>query len=234
MRVSGPPLLLASSAFLLSATPVAHGHTSRSLLGGVDSLLSGLSGLGISPLNPILSAVKAALSGEGIVQGVLGAAEGALGIEATYDYVVVGGGTAGNAIGYRLAEAGHSVAIIEAGLFYEIAKPLLGTTPGGDIIGIGSSMLDSVPTVDWEFQTEPQVGANNRKVHYARGKCLGGSSALNFMIHQRGSAGSYDMWAEEVGDDSYKCVTRFSPLTLGGWELYLLTATQVRCAAPLL
>ncbi|KAK8067230.1 hypothetical protein PG997_013977 [Apiospora hydei] len=167
----------------------------------LDDLLGGIGG---GLLNPLASAVKSVLSGEGLVQGVLGALEGALGVDQTYDYVVVGGGTAGNAVGYRLAEAGHSVAIVEAGLFYEIAKPVLGTTPGGDIIGIGASPLDSVPTVDWQFITEPQAGANGRRVHYARGKCLGGSSALNFMIHQRGSKGSYDKWADEVGDDSYR------------------------------
>jgi choline dehydrogenase len=109
---------------------------------------------------------------------------------------VVGGGTAGNAIGVRLAEAGFSVAIIEAGIFYEIGKPVF--------FGIGSSFIDAVPTVDWQFQTEPQAGANNRRLHYARGKCLGGSSALNFMIHHRGSKGSYEQWADMVGDDSYK------------------------------
>lgn len=121
-----------------------------------------------------------------------------------YDYVVVGGGTAGNAIGVRLAEAGFSVAIVEAGIFYEIGKPVLGSTPAGAFFGIGSSFIDTVPTVDWGFQTEPQTYANNRRIHYARGKCLGGSSALNFMIHHRGSKGSYEQWAEAVGDDSYK------------------------------
>lgn len=117
--------------------------------------------------------------------------------------MVVGGGTSGNAIGVRLAEAGFSVAIIEAGLFYEIGKPVLGSTPAGAFFGIGGELIDSLPTVDWEFITEPQTGANDREVHYARGKCLGGSSALNFMIHHRGSTGSYQQWADEVGDDSY-------------------------------
>jgi choline dehydrogenase len=121
-----------------------------------------------------------------------------------YDYVVVGGGTAGNAIGVRLAESGFSVAIIEAGIFYEVGKPVLGSTPAGAFFGIGSSFIDAVPTVDWQFQTEPQAGANNRRLHYARGKCLGGSSALNFMIHHRGSKGSYEQWADMVGDESYK------------------------------
>ncbi|KAF7531934.1 hypothetical protein G7054_g8440 [Neopestalotiopsis clavispora] len=200
MRLQASFLSLASSAILLGSLPFSNG-LDVPILSDLGDLLSGI---GVSITNPILSAVQAVLNGDGIVQGVLGAVEGALGVEATYDYVIVGGGTAGNAIGYRLAEAGYSVAIVEAGLYYEIAKPVLGSTPGGDIIGIGSSILDSIPTVDWEFLTEPQVGANNREVHYARGKCLGGSSALNFMIHHRGSKGSYDMWADEVGDASYQ------------------------------
>lgn len=157
-------LLFTLAAF---APPAAHGAPI------LDNLLGGIGG-GI--LNPLATTIKAVLSGEGLVQGTLGALGGVLGVDQTYDYVVVGGGTAGNAIAYRLAEAGHSVAVVEAGLFYEIAKPVLGTTPAGDIIGIGSSVLDSVPTVDWEFVTEPQAGANGRRVHYARGKCLGGSS----------------------------------------------------------
>ncbi|KAI0123316.1 hypothetical protein BJ170DRAFT_105047 [Xylariales sp. AK1849] len=198
MRFQTSSLSLASS--LLLASGCVQGISVKLPNSFNDSLV----GLGISLLNPILPAVEDVLSGDGLVEGVLGALEGALGVEATYDYVVVGGGTAGNAIGYRLAEAGYSVAILEAGLYYEIAKPVLGTTPAGDIIGVGASILDSVPTVDWEFITEPQTGANNREVHYARGKCLGGSSALNFMIHHRPNEGAFDTWAEAVGDDSYK------------------------------
>lgn len=157
-----------------------------------------------SILGPILEAGKTILSGQGLVHGVLGGVSGLLGVDQTFDYVVIGGGTGGNAIGVRLAEAGFSVAIIEAGLFYELGKPVLGSTPAGAFFGIGASSLDALPTVDWTYKTEPQSGANNRQVHYAQGKCLGGSSALNFMIHHRGSKGSYDQWAEMVGDDSYK------------------------------
>jgi choline dehydrogenase len=80
---------------------------------------------------------------------------------------------------------------------------VLGSTPAGAFFGAGGTLIDSVPTVDWSFVTEPQAGANGRKVHVAQGKCLGGSSALNFMIHHRGSTGSYDQWADLVGDDSY-------------------------------
>jgi len=130
----------------------------------------------LDPLaNPFLDTLKSVISGKGLVQGVLGSIQGAVGVEKTYDYVVVGGGTAGNAIGVRLAEAGYSVAIIEAGLYYQIGKPVLGSTPAGSIIGIGANPLDSDPIVDWVLMTEPQAGADNRRVHYAQGKCLGGS-----------------------------------------------------------
>lgn len=57
--------------------------------------------------------------------------------------------------------------------------------------------------MDWNFYTTPQAGAGNRKIHYARGKALGGSSARNFMIYHRGTRESYQQWADAVGDDSY-------------------------------
>lgn len=157
-------------------------------------------------LNPLLDSVGEIVTGGGIIEGTLGAVQGVLGVEQSFDYVVVGGGTGGNAVGVRLAEAGYSVAIIEAGIFYELGKPVLGSTPAGAFFGAGGKLIDSVPTVDWSFITEPQVGANDREVHYAQGKCLGGSSALNFMIHHRGSTGSYDQWADLVGDESYTWV----------------------------
>ncbi|KAH7309177.1 hypothetical protein B0I35DRAFT_398576 [Stachybotrys elegans] len=155
-------------------------------------------------LNPLLEVVDTVGSGAGLIEGTLGAVKGVLGAEQSFDYVIVGGGTAGNAIGVRLAEAGFSVAIIEAGLFYELGKPVLGTTPAGAFFGVGISPLDSFPTVDWGFITEPQAGANNRKFHLAQGKCIGGTSAFNFMVHHRASTGAYDMWADAVDDDSYK------------------------------
>jgi hypothetical protein len=128
-----------------------------------------------SILDPYDQLLKSILEGDGLVDGTIGTLQGALGIEATFDYVIAGGGTAGNAIGVRLAEAGHKVAIIEAGNFYQIGKPVLGATPQGDIIGVGASIIDNDPLVDWSFMTEPQGGLNGRKIHYARGKCLGGS-----------------------------------------------------------
>ncbi|KAG6368748.1 hypothetical protein INS49_002962 [Diaporthe citri] len=67
----------------------------------------------------------------------------------------------------------------------------------------GSSPTDTDPLVDWDFVTTSQTGANNRQIRYPRGKCLGGSSALNFMIYQRPDTGSMQLWADTVGDQSY-------------------------------
>ncbi|KAK4640614.1 hypothetical protein QC761_601080 [Podospora bellae-mahoneyi] len=130
--------------------------------------------------------------------------EGEFGISKEFDYVIVGGGTAGLTLANRLSEdPSISVAVVEAGSFYQITNPLLGKTPVGDVLFVGSDPSDTNPLVDWNFVTEPQRGANGRKIHYARGKCLGGSSARNFMIYQRGTVQSYQKWADAVGDESY-------------------------------
>jgi choline dehydrogenase len=96
-------------------------------------------------------------------------------LDATYDYVIVGGGTAGLTLAARLTEdPSTTVAVIEAGSLYEVTNPLLSTMPAGDVIFAGASPLDTNPLVDWNFVTTPQAGANGRKLHYPRGKCLGG------------------------------------------------------------
>jgi choline dehydrogenase len=156
-----------------------------------------------SIVNPLLETVESSLQGDGLIDGALGAVKGVLGGDQTFDYIVAGGGTAGAGVGVRLAEAGYSVAIIEAGGFYEIDKPVFSTTPAGSFFGVGASPLDTVPTTDWGFITEPQPFLNNRRIHYARGKCLGGTSALNFMVYHRGTTESYQRWADTVGDQSY-------------------------------
>ncbi|KXT16117.1 hypothetical protein AC579_5095 [Pseudocercospora musae] len=97
-----------------------------------------------------------------------------------FDYVIVGGGTAGLALANRLsADGSQRVAVIEAGSLYEVTNPVLSSTPAGDVFWAGSDPADTNPLVDWNFVTEPQAGANGRSIHYARGKCLGGSSARN-------------------------------------------------------
>ena len=94
---------------------------------------------------------------------------------ASYDYIIVGGGTAGLVMANRLSENGSvSVAVIEAGGYYEQVDPLFRTTPALDGDGIGADPA-STNSIDWNFVTAPQKGANNRQLHYARGKCLGGT-----------------------------------------------------------
>lgn len=97
--------------------------------------------------------------------------------DTTFDYVVVGGGTAGITIAARLAEHNHSVAVVEAGGVYELESPTA-TIPGADSLGVGSS-VKSTTLVDWKFVAQKVPGAGYRDVHYPRGKCLGGSYAPN-------------------------------------------------------
>ncbi|KAE9399651.1 alcohol oxidase [Gymnopus androsaceus JB14] len=126
------------------------------------------------------------------------------GEELSFDYIVIGGGTAGLTVAARLSEnSSVTVAVIEAGTFYQIDVPVLASTPLGDVAFVGSRPLDSDPLDDWDFVTTPQPGAGGREIHYARGKCLGGSSAKNFMIYQRPTVQSLQMWADDVGDNSY-------------------------------
>ncbi|OJD32698.1 gmc oxidoreductase, partial [Diplodia corticola] len=156
-------------------------------------------------LSSLASAISSLIGGSsGLVDTALGTLAGASGINATFDYIVVGGGTAGNVVATRLAEAGLSVALVEAGGYYQVEKPLLTTVPAGDVFSIGMAASDAAGSlVDWKFETTPQEGCDGRTFHYARGKCLGGSSALNFMIYQRGTQQCYDEWASLLDDDSW-------------------------------
>lgn len=69
---------------------------------------------------------------------------------------------------------------------------------------VGSDPDDTQPLIDWGFVTTPQAGIQGRRTHYARGKTLGGSSARNYLAYHRGTNGSYQKWADEVGDESYR------------------------------
>ncbi|KAI4094879.1 MAG: hypothetical protein LQ344_001924 [Seirophora lacunosa] len=123
----------------------------------------------------------------------------------SFDYVVVGGGTAGLALAARLAEdSSHSVAVIEAGGFYEQDNGNISVVPAYCTIGAGTDPADFNPLVDWGFVTQPQKGLDGRRIHYTRGKTLGGTSARNYMYYHRPNVGSLDQWAEIAGDDSYK------------------------------
>lgn len=124
---------------------------------------------------------------------------GVPGINQTFDYVIVGGGTSGLTVAARLAaNAEISVAVIEAGGSYEIG--------GGNFTQIPAyeEYYASAPAaIDWEIYTTPQPQLLGRSIHYSQGKCLGGSSGRNGMAYQRGTNGSYQAWADAVNDQSY-------------------------------
>lgn len=94
--------------------------------------------------------------------------------DAQFDYVIVGGGTAGLVVASRLAEAAMSVAVIEAGGFYEKDAGNLTTVPAYAVFGAGANPDVAIPGVDWGFVTSPQESLGGRTLHYARGKTLGG------------------------------------------------------------
>ncbi|WEW61529.1 hypothetical protein PRK78_007019 [Emydomyces testavorans] len=105
-----------------------------------------------------------------------------------YDYVVVGGGTAGLVVAARLSEDPHlKVAVIEAGPA-AFDEPLI-----NDPYRFGQSIGTKY---DWQFETVPQPGLADRKLPWPRGKVLGGTSALNFMAWTRGHKEDYDAWVE--------------------------------------
>ncbi|KAI1874081.1 uncharacterized protein JN550_002660 [Neoarthrinium moseri] len=129
-----------------------------------------------------------------------GSSFGVPGNDATYDYVVVGGGNAGLTVASRLIEQGAgSVAVIEAGTFYETTTGNITEVPAFTTTWAGKSPDDWQPLADWGYMT----GANNAEMRYPRGKMLGGCSARDFMLYQRGTRGSYQKWADMVGDESY-------------------------------
>ena len=114
---------------------------------------------------------------------------------ATFDYVIIGGGTAGCLLANRLsAEPNHRVLLLEAGK--TDSYPWI-HIPVGYLYCIGN------PRTDWMYHTEPDTGLNNRVQRYPRGRVLGGCSSINGMIYMRGQARDYDAWAKITGDDSW-------------------------------
>jgi choline dehydrogenase len=137
----------------------------------------------------------------------IGSSFGVPGEPAIYDYVIVGGGTTGLPIATRLAQDGrYSVAVIEAGGFANVDNGNRSSVPGYAFssLGIGETLAGVNPKIDWRFQWYLGPGLKNRTVHYPRGKCLGGSSVRNQLLYQRPSKGSMDLWATEVGDESWR------------------------------
>ncbi|MES0824631.1 choline dehydrogenase [Ruegeria sp. SCP11] len=107
------------------------------------------------------------------------------------DFVIVGAGSAGCAMAYRLSEAGASVLVIEHG----------GTDAGPFIqMPAALSYPMNMPMYDWGYKSEPEPHLNNRRLACPRGKVIGGSSSINGMVYVRGHARDFDTWAEKGAD----------------------------------
>ncbi len=113
----------------------------------------------------------------------------------SFDYVIVGGGSAGCLLANRLShDPAIRVLLLEAGRKDDYPWIHI---PVGYLYCIGN------PRTDWLFKTEPDAGLNGRSLRYPRGKTLGGCSSINGMIYMRGQARDYDGWAEATGDDAW-------------------------------
>src|SRR4051794_18753509 len=110
-------------------------------------------------------------------------------VKTSYDYVIVGGGSAGCVLANRLSEDGAaSVLLIEAG--------------GRDLhpfihIPLGMGKMHERDMFNWGYRTEPEPNMNGRVIEAMRGKVLGGSSSINVMAYTRGNRGDYDRWAQK-------------------------------------
>jgi choline dehydrogenase len=113
----------------------------------------------------------------------------------SFDFVIVGGGTAGCVLANRLsADPNISVCLLEAGgkddwIWIHI--------PVGYLYCIGN------PRTDWCYKTDPDPGLNGRSILYARGRVLGGCSSINAMLYLRGQSHDYDRWAAATDDTSW-------------------------------
>src|SRR5213078_362607 len=114
-----------------------------------------------------------------------------------YDFVIVGGGSAGCALANRLsADPSTRVLVLEAGR-PDYPWDLYIHMPAALSFPIGNRFYD------WKYESEPEPEMHGRRVYHARGKVLGGSSSINGMIFQRGNPLDYERWAADPGMDAW-------------------------------
>ncbi len=114
-----------------------------------------------------------------------------------YDYVVVGGGSAGSALGNRLsAQPSNRVLVLEAGRS-DFPWDVFIHMPAALPFPIGSRFYD------WKYESEPEPYMHDRRIYHARGKVLGGSSSINGMIFQRGNPLDYERWGADPGMETW-------------------------------
>ena len=115
----------------------------------------------------------------------------------SYDFIIVGGGSAGSALANRLSADGTTqVLVLEAGRM-DSKWDIFIHMPAALTIPIGSRFYD------WKYESEPEPHMNGRTIYHARGKLLGGSSSINGMIFQRGNALDYERWASDAGMEQW-------------------------------
>src|SRR6267154_1965467 len=112
---------------------------------------------------------------------------------AQFDYIIVGGGSAGSALANRLsADPTTRVLVLEAGRPDYRWDPFI-HMPAALTFPIGSQFYD------WKYESEPEPFLGGRRIYHARGKVLGGSSSINGMIFQRGNPMDYERWGADPG-----------------------------------
>src|SRR4051794_31793099 len=117
--------------------------------------------------------------------------------DSRYDYVIVGGGSAGCALANRLsADPSTTVLVLEAGRSDLRLDPFI-HMPAALPYPIGNRLYD------WKYEAEPEPYMDGRRIYHARGKLLGGSSSINGMIFQRGNPLDYERWASDKGMESW-------------------------------